>query len=325
VSAAVIDGERVGPAATVAPWGGLLRASARQHRTSLVALTAYYGGCAALMLVTSLLQRATAWHLLVSLLIVLLTAAPAVAGAVVGAPLFARQVETGTTRLAWVQGAGRGRWLLAQAAPAGVAVLAGAAVTGGLAVWWHGQVAAAPIFVAPAAPVFGTSVWAQFSLVAPASIGWTAAAFTLGVLLGVALRRTVPAMVATVAGYAALWYEVTSAWRRGYLPPLVMPGPRVTLSRQDGSFATYFFGFGRGQFPPDILGAHLGWPDGRPLSDAAYAHGLPWLIVHHIRWWTTYQPGSRYLPFQLIEFGWLAVLAAVLIGAAIVVVRRRPA
>ncbi len=328
MSAAAIDGGSGSPAAVVAPWRGLLRASARQHRAGLVTMAGYYGGCAALMLVPSLLLRARpfGWvpHLLVSLLIVLLVAAPAVAGAVVGAPLVARQVETGATRLAWVQGAGRGRWLLGQMAPAGAVVLAGAAITGGLAFWWHGQAVAAPVFGAPAAPIFGTSLWRLFSLVAPASIGWTAAAFALGVLLGIVLRRTVPAMVATVAGYAALWYEVTSAWRRAYLPPLVMPGPRVTPSLQDGSFVTYF-STGRGQFPPDILGTTLDWPDGRPLGNAAYARGLPWLIAHHVRWWTTYQPGSRYLPFQLIEFGWLIALAAVLIGVAIVVIRRRPA
>ncbi len=333
MSAAVTDGGQLPRPAGTAPWRGLLRASARQHRTGLVTLAGYYAGCAALMLVISLLLEANlfGWvpHLLVSLLIVLLVAAPAVAGAVVGAPLVARQVETGATRLAWVQGAGRGRWLLGQAAPAGAGVLAGAAVTGGLAFWWHGQVVAVqgagtPLFGAPAAPVFGGSDWALFSLVAPASIGWTAAAFALGVLLGVVLRRTVPAMVATVAGYAALWYEVTAFWRRAYLLPLVMPGPRVTPSLQDGIFATYF-STGRGQFPPDILGTTLGWPDGRPLGNAAYARGLPWLIAHHVRWWTTYQPGSRYLPFQLIEFGWLIALAAVLVGVAIVVIRRRPA
>ncbi|MHB1593585.1 MAG: hypothetical protein ACYCO9_01645 [Streptosporangiaceae bacterium] len=328
MSAAVIDGGQQPRQAAKVPWQRLLRASARQHRASLVTLAGYYGGCAALMLVTSLLLRANlfGWvpHLLVSLLIVLLVAAPAVAGAVVGAPLVGRQVETGTTRLAWVQGAGRGRWLLGQAAPAGAVVLAGAAATGGLAVWWQGQVAAAPLLGAALGPLAGTSGWALFGLIAPASIGWNGAAFALGVLLGVALCRTVPAMVATVAGYAALWYEVTSAWRMAYLPPLVMPGPRVTPSMQDGTFATYF-GTGKGEFPPDILGTRVGWPDGRPLGSAAYAHGLPWLIAHHIRWWTTYQPGSRFLPFQLIEFGWLAVLAAVLFAAAIVVVRRRPA
>ncbi|MHB1433197.1 MAG: hypothetical protein ACYCVZ_13880 [Streptosporangiaceae bacterium] len=317
VSAAVIDGGQQPRPTETAPWRGLLRASVRQHRTGLIALAGYYGGCAVLILVTAVLLRARPLHLQISVLIVLLEAAPAVAGAVFGAPLVARQVETGATRLAWVQGAGRGRWLLGQAAPAGVVGLIGAAVTGGLAMWWwHGQPVAAPLFGGPG--------WLLFNLVAPAAIGWTAVAFALGVLLGVALRRTVPAMVATVAGYAALLYDVSSSWRMAYLPPLVMPGPRVTVSQGVGGVATHF-GAGRGQFPPYILGARLGWPDGRPIGNATYAHGLTWLVAHHIRWWTSYQPGSRYLTFQLIEFGWLIALAAMLITAAIVLIRRRPA
>ncbi len=314
MSAAAVDGGRQDRQTMAVPWRGVLRASARQHRAGLIGMALYYGCCVVLMLATALLARGrqfgSAPHLLVSVLMVLLEAAPAVAGAVLGAPLVARQIETGTTRLAWVQGTSRGRWLLGQAAPAIVLLAAGAAVTGGLTAWWTGRALPAAL------------PWHIFNLVTPACIGWTVAGFALGVFLGSVLRRTVPAMVATVAGYAALAYEVSSSWRMAYLPPLAMTGPRVTSSM--GSFATYF-STGRGHFPPYILGARLGWPDGRPLGSAAYAHGLSWLVAHHIRWWTSYQPGSRFLPFQLIESGWLIALAAVLIAAAVVVIRRRPA
>ena len=72
MSAAVTDGGQLPRPAGTAPWRGLLRASARQHRTGLVTLAGYYAGCAALMLVISLLLEANlfGWvpHLLVALL-----------------------------------------------------------------------------------------------------------------------------------------------------------------------------------------------------------------------------------------------------------------
>jgi hypothetical protein len=39
--------------------------------------------------------------------------------------------------------------------------------------------------------------------------------------------------------------------------------------------------------------------------------------------WTNYQPASRFWPFQWIESGWLLALSALLIGAAVWLVRRR--
>ena len=41
--------------------------------------------------------------------------------------------------------------------------------------------------------------------------------------------------------------------------------------------------------------------------------------------WTSYQPAGRFWPFQWIEGGWLLALSALLIAAAIGLVRRRAA
>jgi hypothetical protein len=47
-----------------------------------------------------------------------------------------------------------------------------------------------------------------------------------------------------------------------------------------------------------------------------------WLGQHHISQVWSYQPGSRFWTFQLIEAGWLVALSAMLIGSAIWLVRR---
>jgi hypothetical protein len=49
------------------------------------------------------------------------------------------------------------------------------------------------------------------------------------------------------------------------------------------------------------------------------------LLRHGYTQWTSYQPASRFWPFQWIEGGWLLALALLLIAATVVVVRRRVA
>ena len=63
---------------------------------------------------------------------------PALIGAFAGAPILAREMETGTFRYAWTQGFGRTRWIIAKLALVGVplAVIAGA--FGILAYWYFG-------------------------------------------------------------------------------------------------------------------------------------------------------------------------------------------
>ena len=48
-------------------------------------------------------------------------------------------------------------------------------------------------------------------------------------------------------------------------------------------------------------------------------------IQHGYTQLTTYQPASRFWPFQWIEGGWLLALSLLLIGATVWLVRRRAA
>ena len=47
------------------------------------------------------------------------------------------------------------------------------------------------------------------------------------------------------------------------------------------------------------------------------------LARHGYTWWTSYQPASRFWPFQWIESGWLLALSVLLIAATVWLVRRR--
>ena len=50
-----------------------------------------------------------------------------------------------------------------------------------------------------------------------------------------------------------------------------------------------------------------------------------YLAQHGYTQWTSYQPASRFWPFQWIEGGWLLALSVLLIAATVWLVRRRAA
>ena len=247
-------------------------------------------------------------------------------GAFVGAPLLARELETGTFRFIWTQGFGRARWAAAKLTLLAVAVTAAAGAFSVLYSWYIRPFLAAP-------------VWQQSSLVGEifdlkgiAFAAWTLAAFAIGALAGLLIRRVVPAMAATLAVYAGMALATTLFLRQHYLAPLVTKGS----AGPSGNGAT------------DLLVSQ--WytgPNGKPVSQAVIDHLLQgfnptvqqvapnsfktsldphqYLAQHGYTLWMSYQPASRFWPFQWIEGGWLFALSLILIAATIWLVRRRAA
>ena len=60
-------------------------------------------------------------------------------------------------------------------------------------------------------------------------------------------------------------------------------------------------------------------------SGAGQSQALNYLTHHGYTQWISYQPGSRFWPFQWIEGGWLLALSVLLIAATVWLVRRRAA
>jgi hypothetical protein len=255
---------------------------------------------------------------------VLLQLVPALIGAFVGAPVLARELETGTFRFAWTQGFGRWRWALAKLVGLAVVLAAATAAFGALVSWYY-------------QPEFATGnqvpglyqdspLVTLFSLREVTFPAWTLAAFAVAALAGMLIRRVVPAIVATLAVYAGLAFATAGLLREHYLTPLVtsnnfLPGASTAWiisqwSTKDGRFA--FAGNPPGslvnQFcssvPPDKIG---------PLGFA------PCLAQHGYTQWTSYQPATRFWPFQLSEGGWLLALSALLIAATVWLVQHRAA
>ena len=336
------------------PWRRMAWVTWRQHRVALGGMAALLGALAVWLWVAGL-QVHHAWAATAAchpagsaacttviiefnvahgataeLIATLLQAVPALAGAFVGAPVLARELETGTFRYAWTQGFGRWRWALAKLVLLAVAVAAAAGAFSLLLSWYYG-----PFFAGGDQTQLAPAV---FDLRGVAFAAWTLAAFAIGALAGMLIRRVVPAIAATLAAYTGLAIAAGLYLRQHYLTPLLTSNPNVPGSA-----------LGR---RPDVPGAawilSQQWQarGGRPVSEAALGQvlqqgapqlgggkgGIPqsfsvtqYLMQHGYTLWTAYQPASRFWPFQWIEGGWLLALSVLLIAATVWLVRRRAA
>ncbi|HYM95710.1 MAG TPA: ABC transporter ATP-binding protein [Candidatus Sulfotelmatobacter sp.] len=331
------------------PWRRMAWVIWRQHRLTLAGVVALFGVASAYLLITGLpihdayaavagcrpagsdlCRQATNDFLRtyapgVGITFGLLQAIPALIGAFVGAPLLAREFETGTFRYAWTQGFGRVRWTVAKLTPLAFAVTVAAAAFSALISWY-----VQPIFGAGDnnGPLYPT----LFDLSGVALAAWTLAAFAIGLLAGILVRRVVPAMFATVAAWAALAFGTGAFLRAHYEAPLVTSNPNIPT----GAWVINQ-GWFKGGSPAslDMINRTLAAVDVRAVTPELFQPGpstpanlgdpVQYLIQHGIVQWTTYQPVDRFWPFQWIEGGWLLALSLLLTAVTIWLVRRRAA
>jgi ABC-type transport system involved in multi-copper enzyme maturation permease subunit len=246
---------------------------------------------------------------------------PAIIGAFAGAPLLAREFESGTFRFAWTQGAGRTRWMLSLtiAGALGVIVLSFAF---GLLVSWYQQ----PLFISGLQQRLHPSV---FPVTGVAVVGWALFAFALGLFLGLLTRRVLPAIALTLATWTGSTF-LASTVRDHYATPLTTSALQLNYSAVT---VDQWWVNGGTQITQAQLDAVL-QAAGVPSIDSGSVTAGPgntvvdpiqYLIAHGYTQITSYHPDSRYWQFQWTEFGWLAVASLLLIGATLWLLRRRPA
>ena len=234
---------------------------------------------------------------------------PVLIGAFIGPVVLAREFETGTFRYAWTQAFGRWRWALAKLVLLGIAVASFAAAFSLLLSWYY-----QPYVSAQNAPnAAGASPFSAglFDLRGPAFVGWTLAAFAIGALAGMLIRRIVPAIVATLAAYTAFALLTANVLREHYLTPLVaknlhIPNSAWILSEWWTKGGKYVFG---SRIQLDVLpqlcpSSFTAGPLGG-VSSSGPMTATQCLMRHGYVEWATYQPISRFWPFQWIEGGCL--------------------
>ena len=256
---------------------------------------------------------------------------PLVIGAFWGAPLIARELETGTHRLIWNQSVTRTRWLLVKIAISGGAAMLFAGIAGLLLSWWAG-----PIDRAGGFPV-GTSQLSRFDPIVFGTrgivpIGAAALAFMIGVTAGLLVRRTIPAMGLTLAVFAAalvampLWISPHLIAPAQYTRPVVasLSTMRMTSSGQLNDPVTSLPG---AWILTDQIttaqGTVFSLPQVAACQTGTQAQCDSYLAKQPLSQHVVYQPAGRYWTFQILETAiWLAI-ALVLTGFCTWRIRRR--
>jgi hypothetical protein len=223
---------------------------------------------------------------------VLLLVVPVLIGVFAGAPLLARELETGTFRFAWTQGAGRLRWTITKLVLLAV-VLTAAAGAFSLLFSWYYQPFLADGRTYEFLPIL-------FDLRGVDFAAWTLIAFAISAFAGAVIRRTVPAMAASLAAWTVLIVVTMLALRPHYEAPLTSKGSGPAGSAW-------------------VLNAIISSPGGNGVSPPKGNSGF----VNPLHGVFSYQPQSRFWTFQFIEGSWLLVLALLLGAATIWLVRRR--
>ena len=280
---------------------------------------------------------------------ILARAVPALLGLFWGAPLLAREFETGTYRLAWSQSVSRSRWLVTKLAVGAMATVVLAGLLTLTITWWYTS----------RDQVGGSQPYAVFDRRDVAPIAYALFAFAVGALLGAVLRRTVPAMAATLAAFVFVRVGI-SLWVR---PHFMTPVHKT--SALGGSFLHLGIGstnggpvqiFADGGGPPRswTLSSHLATTSGHQLSSremAAFVHqhcphlsltppppGLGSIrkvvgpdpgraclgqVARTFHLVVSYQPASRYWTFQWMELGIFVALALLCLAGCYAWVTRR--
>jgi len=255
---------------------------------------------------------------------------PPLVGLFWGAPLVARELETGTQRLIWNQSITRVRWLGTKLAVVGVAAMAFAGLLS-LAVTWASHRLDVTGFNRLEPVLFGARG------IVP--MAYAAFAFVLGVTAGMVIRRAVPAMATTLAAYAAAVAGM-ALWIRAHL----LPATRVVLPLNvDGHIQV---GINRNSGDMRIVGdvdvpgawvihnqtvTSAGVPFQGPANaqlcgpDAGPAKCNGWIASLGLQQEVVYQPAGHFWPLQWLEAGLFLALTAALVAFGFWWLRRRTA
>ncbi|WP_328318611.1 hypothetical protein [Streptomyces sp. NBC_00388] len=205
-------------------------------------------------------------------------------------PLTARELESGTTRLAWSQSVSPARWLAGKLAVPAVVVAVGTALLILLyRLLWSSH---SGLLVA------GYEPRRLYYSIGPAAVAAPLFALALGALCGLLLRRTLPAMAVA----AVLQYGVTAVrsglwpFQRAYQVPELSVHSRAITST------------------------------GARIADPGCYDKVRCLAEHHVTGFTrTYLPSPDFWPRQLTESGVLLALAGLAVCAAFRLLKRRTA
>ncbi|MEO6317238.1 MAG: ABC transporter permease subunit [Acidimicrobiales bacterium] len=246
---------------------------------------------------------------------------PAAIGAFWGAPLLARELETGTHRLAWTQGVTRRRWLALKLTLLGAAAAAMTAVFTAAFTWWSLPLDATGNRI-------GTANFGQRGI---APIAYAMFALALGTLIGALVRRTLPAIAFTLVGFFVVRYSFQLLVRPRLVDTVELT--RSTTMVGPGNSASTAGSWVLSSSTVDATGKALsGAGADRLMVDTCHLTRLStaddWAsCAHRIRLHDVVKahPASHFWPLQLLESAAFGALTVALVAMCFWWVRHRTA
>jgi hypothetical protein len=265
----------------------------------------------------------------VGFMVIATLGAPVLVGLFWGAPLVAAEAEAGTTQFAWMQSVTRKHWLVVKMGW----MLVAAAIWGGvisvLVTWWSSPSNAEQL------NQFNPG---RFDIMDLVPVAYSLFAMALGIAAGALIRRVLPAMAVTLAGFIAVRVAVTLWLRPHYMSAVTVFYKATSGFTPRGAF----WQIAQGVVGPN--GQTLAQPSNTPYIDGVPITALPGSCepvassagpvnptgsclqaLSHFRAYLTYQPADRFWTFQGIESGIFLALAFALVAVTAVVLLRRDA
>ena len=264
---------------------------------------------------------------------------PILAGLFIGAPLFAKEYEEGTNKLAWTQTVARRKWLTTKVAWAlGFALIYGIALAI-LVTWWSRTINTVAL---------NRFVQGHFETQGLMPVGYSVFFTAVGFTMGAWFRKTLLALGITLAVFVLCMASFANWIRPHYMMPITVTAP-MGPNDFEGKIPTgawvlsrhivdkngrKFYSFNIQNMPPQCqqiiqqnqvtnnhgsiqVKAAPGPGGGDPIDNCLNQTGY-----HQV---ATYQPSYRYWDFQEIESGIYLGLTAIAIAATYWLVLKRDA
>ncbi|WP_234046392.1 ABC transporter permease [Streptomyces adelaidensis] len=241
------------------------------------------------------------YELAVTLGTFVLLIAPVLIGAWAGGALIAREFESGTARLAWTQSVTPARWLAAKLAVPAAVIVSGTVLLTLLnrLAWWS---------EADLRHALGTRDWFNpitFMANGPAATAYALLALAVGVLAGLLIRRSLPALAVGLLGVAAAMSTLQSYRHRLWPVETAVsksPAPDWTGELVDQGLIT---------------------TSGRRVSSVGCAD-VACDRTDVAQYYTDFHPSSHFWPLQLVQTGIALTVTALLVLATFRLLRRLP-
>ncbi|MFD7816004.1 ABC transporter permease subunit [Streptomyces sp. NPDC059785] len=248
-----------------------------------------------------------------------LTYLPVLAGVFLGAPLVAGDLESGTAKLVTSQSVGRLRWLTTKLAmTAGLLVLCTAVLAAVFEWWWspvRGRADTADSLAWTSGNIFDTTG------IMP--VAYVLLTFTVGVAVGMVLRRTLVSMVVTLGITVAIgvvWNHfrlsfgnIVSAGTHGGVGDDA-PRPKLPLHAVQQGQGDYFL---------TGSGEHLDWTTCLDQMDSEKAHNACLASKHVVGYSVDYLPMSQMHTMQWMGAGVMLAATAAVVAFTVLWGRRR--